>query len=70
MKVELEWQKELPLKYHEKDDAYQLDLESISEGPGFIFLAGDMVSCSRRCMLVKQVPCVVVSRYSLITTNC
>jgi hypothetical protein len=37
MKVELEWQKELPLKYHERD-AYELDLESISDGPGiYIF---------------------------------
>jgi hypothetical protein len=38
MNVELEWQKELRLKYHEKDDAYELELQSVSEKPGiYIF---------------------------------
>jgi len=39
MDIELSWQKELPLKYNSKDDAYDLDLASISEVPG-IYLFG------------------------------
>jgi len=38
MDIELSWQKELPLKYNWKDDAYDVDLNSISEVPGvYIF---------------------------------
>jgi len=39
MEIELNWQKELPLKYNSKDDAYDLELDSISEVPG-IYLFG------------------------------
>jgi hypothetical protein len=38
MEIELKWQKELPLKYDSIDDAYDLDLDTISELPGvYIF---------------------------------
>lgn len=38
MQIELNWQNELPLKYHSKDDVYDLDLDSIREVPGiYIF---------------------------------
>jgi hypothetical protein len=54
MEIELKWQKELPLKHNSKDDAYELDLESIAEAPG-IYIFGRRHSTLFEALYVGKV---------------